>query len=80
MPLGAVLYEPGEIMSHVFSPVTAIVSKMFMMKDGATAEIAVIGCEGMVGIARFLGGQSVLGRNWANLSPWCARCCAIPRL
>ena len=57
MPLGAVLYEPGEIMSHAYFPVTAIVSKMSVMKNGATAEIAVVGCEGMVGIAQFLSGQ-----------------------
>jgi CRP-like cAMP-binding protein len=62
MPLGAVLYESGEVMSHVFFPATSIVSKIFVTKNGATAEIAMVGREGMIGVAQLLGGQSAPDR------------------
>lgn len=63
MPLGVVLYEPSESMSHAYFPVTAIVSKIYVLKSGATSEVAVVGCEGMLGIAQLLSGQP--GRNRA---------------
>jgi CRP-like cAMP-binding protein len=58
MPLGKVLYEPGGTPSHVYFPTTAIVSLLYVMESGASAEIAVVGNEGLVGISLFMGGES----------------------
>jgi CRP-like cAMP-binding protein len=58
MPLGKVLIEPGGNTTHVFFPTTAIVSLLYVMENGASAEIAVVGNEGLVGISLFMGGQS----------------------
>ncbi|HEX2544837.1 MAG TPA: Crp/Fnr family transcriptional regulator [Ramlibacter sp.] len=58
MPLGKVLYEPGSKPQHVYFPTTAIVSLLYVMENGASAEIAVVGNEGLVGISLFMGGQS----------------------
>jgi CRP-like cAMP-binding protein len=58
LPLGSVLYDPGTTPSHVFFPTTAIVSLLYVMEDGASAEIAVVGNEGLVGISLFMGGHS----------------------
>jgi CRP-like cAMP-binding protein len=58
MPLGEVLYDPGAKPSHVYFPSTAIVSLLYVMENGASAEIAVVGNEGLVGISLFMGGQS----------------------
>ncbi len=58
LPLGKALHAPGSTMSHVYFPTTAIVSLLYVMIDGSSAEIAVVGCEGMVGIALFMGGES----------------------
>jgi CRP-like cAMP-binding protein len=62
MPLGQVLYEPGVVLSHVYFPTTAIVSLLNVMEDGASAEIAVVGREGLVGISLFMGGESTPSR------------------
>jgi len=62
MPLGHVLYESGRIMSHVYFPTSAIVSLLYVMENGASAEIAVVGREGMVGISLFMGGGSMASR------------------
>jgi len=62
MPLGSVLYESGGALSHVYFPTTAIVSLLYVMEDGASAEIAVVGNEGIVGISLFMGGQSTPSR------------------
>jgi CRP-like cAMP-binding protein len=62
MPLGQVLYEPGVVLSHVYFPTTAIVSLLYVMEDGASAEIAVVGHEGLVGISLFMGGESTPSR------------------
>jgi CRP-like cAMP-binding protein len=62
MPLGQVIYESGSKMSHVFFPTTAIVSLLYVMEDGASAEIAVVGHEGVVGIALFMGGETTPSR------------------
>ena len=62
MPLGAVLYEPGRTLSHVYFPTNAIVSLLYEMEDGASAEIAVVGNEGVVGISLFMGGESTPSR------------------
>lgn len=62
MPLGQVLYESGGTLSHVYFPTTAIVSLLYVMENGASAEIAVVGNEGMVGISLFMGGDSTTSR------------------
>lgn len=58
LPLGRVLYEPGVRPSHVYFPTTAVVSLLNVLSDGGTAEAAVVGREGIVGICAFMGGGS----------------------
>jgi CRP-like cAMP-binding protein len=58
MPLGHILYEPGATLTHVYFPTTAIVSLLYVMKNGASTEISVVGTEGLVGISLFMGGES----------------------
>jgi CRP-like cAMP-binding protein len=62
MPLGQVVYEAGATLSHVYFPTTAIVSLLYVMESGASAEIAVVGNDGIVGVAIFMGGASTPGR------------------
>ena len=62
MPLGQVLYESGGTLSHVYFPTSAIVSLLYVMENGASAEIAVVGNEGIVGISLFMGGDSTSSR------------------
>jgi len=62
MPLGEVLYESGAVLTHVYFPTTAIVSLLYVLEDGASAEIAVVGNEGVVGISLFMGGESTPSR------------------
>jgi CRP-like cAMP-binding protein len=62
MPLGQVLYESGNTLSHVYFPTTAIVSLLYVMENGSSAEIAVVGNEGLVGISLFMGGESTPSR------------------
>jgi CRP-like cAMP-binding protein len=62
LPLGQVLYESGSALSHVYFPTTAIVSLLYVMEDGASAEIAVVGNDGIVGISLFMGGESTPSR------------------
>lgn len=63
MPLGKVIYESGIALKHVFFPLPGcIVSMLYVMEDGASAEIAVVGDEGMVGIAVFMGGGTTPSR------------------
>jgi CRP-like cAMP-binding protein len=62
MPLGLVLYESGATLSHVYFPTTAIVSLLYVMENGASAEIAVVGNEGIIGISLFMGGESTPSR------------------
>ena len=62
MPLGKVLYESGGKVTHVYFPTTSIVSLLYVMENGASAEIAVVGCEGIVGISLFMGGESTPSR------------------
>ena len=63
LPLGKVLYESGSTLSHVYFPTTAIVSLLYVMENGASAEIAVVGNEGIVGISIFMGGESTPSRG-----------------
>jgi CRP-like cAMP-binding protein len=62
MPLGHVLYEPGDTLKHMYFPMSAIVSLLYVMEDGASAEIAVVGNEGLVGVSLFMGGGSTPSR------------------
>jgi CRP-like cAMP-binding protein len=62
MPLGKVLYESGESVRQVFFPTNSIVSLLYVMENGASAEISVVGNEGIVGIAVFMGGESTTSR------------------
>jgi len=62
MPLGQVVYESGGTQSHVYFPTTSIVSLLYVMENGASAEIAVVGNEGVVGISLFMGGESTPSR------------------
>jgi len=62
LPLGKVLYESGGVQSHVYFPTTAIVSLLYVMENGASAEIAVVGNEGVLGISLFMGGESTTSR------------------
>ena len=62
MPLGETVYEPGISMHHVYFPTTCIVSLLYVMEDGASAEIAVVGNEGIVGISVFMGGETTTSR------------------
>lgn len=62
LPLGKVLYESGSTLSHVYFPTTAIVSLLYVMENGASAEIAVVGNEGIVGVSLFMGGETTPSR------------------
>jgi len=62
LPLGAVLHESGSRLAHVYFPTTAIVSLLYVMQNGATTEIAVVGNEGIVGVSLFMGGESTTSR------------------
>jgi CRP-like cAMP-binding protein len=58
MPLGKVLYESGDTMRHVYFPTDSIVSLMYVMANGASAQISMVGNEGVIGIALFMGGET----------------------
>jgi CRP-like cAMP-binding protein len=62
MPLGKVLYESGDVLDHVYFPTDCIVSLLYVMEDGASAEISVVGNEGLIGIALFMGGETTPSR------------------
>jgi CRP-like cAMP-binding protein len=60
--LGEVVYESGGQMDHIYFPTTAIVSLLYVMGDGSSAEMGVAGCEGLVGVALFMGGNTMPNR------------------
>jgi CRP-like cAMP-binding protein len=62
MPLGKIVYESGDAMRHVYFPTDSIISLLYVMKDGASAEISVVGNEGLVGVALFMGGETTPSR------------------
>ncbi len=62
MPLGEALYESGGQLQHVYFPTTSIVSLLYVLEDGASAEIAVVGNEGILGISLFMGGETTPSR------------------
>src|ERR1700693_3141348 len=62
LTLGQVLYESGQTMSHAYFPLDCIVSLLYVMKNGESAEIAIVGNEGMIGVPLFMGGESTQNR------------------
>jgi CRP-like cAMP-binding protein len=62
LPLGTVLNEAGDVLRHVYFPVDCIVSLLHMLADGSSAEIAVVGNDGLIGIALFMGGETTPNR------------------
>ncbi len=62
LALGAVLYEPGDTLRHIYFPTDSIVSLLYVLEDGASAEIAVVGNEGAIGVALFMGGETTTNR------------------
>jgi CRP-like cAMP-binding protein len=62
LPLGEVIYEAGDTLAYVYFPTTAIVSLLYVLENGSSAEIAVVGNEGIVGVSLFMGGDSTPSR------------------
>ena len=62
MPLGKVLYESGGMLEHVYFPTNSIISLLYVMENGSSAEIAVVGNEGILGISLFMGGETTSSR------------------
>src|SRR5437764_1052882 len=62
MPLGKVLYEAGGVLRHVYFPTDSIVSLLYVLADGASAESSVVGNEGLIGIALFMGSETTPSR------------------
>jgi len=62
MPLGKVLYESGDVLEYVYFPTDSIVSLLYVLESGASAEISVVGNEGLIGIALFMGGDTTPSR------------------
>lgn len=70
MPLGEVLYESGCRLHCVYFPTTAIVSMLYVLEDGSSAEIAIVGNEGLLGIALFMGGETTPSRAVVQSAGW----------
>jgi CRP-like cAMP-binding protein len=62
MPLGKILYEPGRLLEYIYFPVDCIISLLYVLENGASAEIAVVGNEGLLGISLFMGGETTPSR------------------
>ena len=73
LPLGTVLYESGETLKNVYFPTDAIVSLLYVMEEGDSAEIAVVGKEGIVGVSLFMGGESTPSRAVVQSAGWAFR-------
>ena len=73
LPLGKVLYESGGSLRHVYFPVDSIVSLLYVMENGASAEISVVGNEGLIGIALFMGGETTPSRALVQSAGKCFR-------
>ena len=73
MPLGNVIYESGEKLHYVYFPTDCIISLLYVMENGASAEIAVVGFEGVVGVALFMGGQTMPNRAVVQSAGYCYR-------
>jgi CRP-like cAMP-binding protein len=73
LKLGQVLYESGCMLASVYFPTTAIVSMLYVLEDGASAEIAIVGNEGILGISRFMGGETTTNRAVVQSAGWAYR-------
>lgn len=73
MPLGQSVYESGAHLDHVYFPTTCIVSLLYVMADGDSAEIAIVGNEGLVGVALFMGGETTPSRAVVQSEGWAYR-------
>ena len=62
LPLGTVLYEAGDAQRYIYFPLDCIVSLLYVLRDGASAEIAVVGKDGAIGVALFMGGATTTNR------------------
>ena len=62
MPLGKAIYESGSLLTHVYFPTSAIISLLYVLENGASAEIAIVGNEGILGISLFMGGETTPSR------------------
>ena len=70
LPLGRVLYESGDLLRHLYFPTDSIVSLLFVLKEGASAEIAVVGNDGVIGVALFMGGETTTNRAIVQSGGW----------
>jgi len=70
MPLGKVLYESGDAVTHIYFPTDCIVSLLYVMEDGDSAEISVVGNEGFIGVSLFMGGGSTTSRSVVQSAGW----------
>lgn len=73
MPFGTVLYESGVALRHIYFPVDSIVSLLYVLNSGASAEIAVVGNEGAVGVSLFMGGETTPSRAVVQGAGWAYR-------
>ena len=62
LPLGTVLYESGDTLRHIYFPIDSIVSLLYVLQDGSSAEISVVGNDGVIGVALFMGGETTTNR------------------
>jgi CRP-like cAMP-binding protein len=62
LPLGLVLYEAGDVLRHMYFPTDSIVSLLYVLQDGSSAEICVVGNDGVIGVALFMGGETTTSR------------------
>jgi hypothetical protein len=67
LDMSHLLYEPDEVITHIYFPLTAVTSVLSEMEDGTTVEVATIGREGMVGLSVFLGGETTFLRTIAQI-------------
>src|SRR5579863_1303392 len=73
LPLGKILYESGDTLRHIYFPTDSIVSLLYVLKDGASAEIAVVGNDGAIGVALFMGGETTTNRAIVQSAGWAYR-------
>ena len=73
LPLGKVLYESGDTQRYVYFPTNCIVSLLYVLESGASAEISVVGNDGIVGVSLFMGGSSSLNRAVVQSAGWAYR-------
>jgi CRP-like cAMP-binding protein len=62
LPLGAVLYESGDTLRHIYFPTDSIVSLLYVLENGSSAEICVVGNDGVIGVSLFMGGETTTSR------------------